>query len=278
MRRPVRSATSSLAILAVSATLCACGTASAGSSDSVCTADFVISCDRHSDSALVAIDADTSEDVVAFAGALDQATAAFDGPVRLEARSSRAIVLDPEVAAPFAWQIDLSAVASADVASSVGGILAAAEVPGAVGIVVEDGWGRVTVQRVEQFVDVFDTLSQGAFENGATYTLQSVDERLRIVHVPARTSAHAIHEIISVAEAYPDAEVLLEAMTSGAQWPVLYVSRLTPPQQQELAVRLRDPELADADIEGYPLEFILGATGETGVSYVDGTFGDVPVR
>ncbi len=267
-----------MGLVAVGTTLAACGLTTGGGVDALCADPFVISCDRYGDSTLVVIDADTSaDDIAAFAGALDEATDAFDGPVRLEARSSRAIILDPEVTPPFAWQIDLSTVASADLDSVLGGVLAAAEVPGAVGIGVEDGWGHVTVQRIEHFVDVFDSLSQSVFENGATYTLQSADERLRIVHVPTRTSVDAIHEIIAVAEAYPSAEVLLEAMTSGSQWPVLYVSHLTPPQQQEIAVRLRDPGLADADIDGYPLEFILGSVGEAGVSYVDGTFGDVPL-
>ncbi|MCI1018088.1 hypothetical protein HWD99_05580 [Microbacterium sp. C5A9] len=237
----------------------------------------MISCDRAAQSALVVIDADASaEDVIAFAESLHGATAVFAEPVSLEARSSHALVLDPEVAPPFSWQIDLNALQSTDLAASLRDTLEAASVPGAVGITRHSGWGFVTVQRIEQFEDVFDTLSQGVFASGATYTLQSMNERLRIVHVPDRTSANAIHEIISIAQDYPDAEVLLESMTSGPQSPTFSVARLTPPQQQELAARLRDSRWAGADVDGYPLEFVLGSIGEQGVTYVSGTFGDVP--
>lgn len=256
----------------------ACTTMPGSSFDALCDDALVISCDRHADAALVVVDADArSEDMSAFAHALAEATADFHGPVRLEARSSDMVVLDAEVTPPFAWQIDVSAVEPDDLETSLESTLAAAEVPGAVGVGVDDGWGHVTVERMEQFEDVFESLSRGVFRHGATYTLQALTERLRIVHVPTRTSAEAISEIISIAEEYPEAEVLLEAMTSGAQWPVLYISHLTPPQQQEIADRLRDPRLADADVDGFPLEFVLGSIGETGVTYVNGTFGGVPV-
>jgi hypothetical protein len=248
-----------------------------GSFDTLCEDPLVISCDRSSQSTLVVIDADASaEDVIAFAESLDGVTAASSGPVSLEARSTHAVGLDPEVAPPFSWRIDLNAERSTDLAASLRDTLEAASVPGAVGVTRDSGWSFVTVQRIEQFEDVFDVLSHGAFAHGATYTLQSVNERLRIVHVPERTSADAIHEITSIAQDYPDAEVLLESMTSGPQSPTFYVSRLTPLQQQELAARLRDSRLAGADVDGYPLEFVLGSMGEQGVTYVSGTFGDVP--
>lgn len=264
-------------VLTLGAVLSACALVPGGSFDTLCADPLVISCDRSAQSTLVVIDADASEeDVIAFAESLDGATAPFAGTMSLEARSSHALVLDPEVAPPFSWRIDLNAEQSSDLAASLRDTLQAASVPGAVGISRESGWGLVTVQRIEQFEDVFDTLSQGAFADGATYTLQSSNERLRIVHVPERTSSDAIHEIISIARDYPDAEVLLESMTSGPQSPTFSVSRLTPPQQQELAARLRDSRLAGADVDGYPLEFVLGSTGEQGVTYVSGTFGDVP--
>lgn len=253
-----------------------CDSTSGDSFDALCAEPLTISCDRTAESTLVVIDADTSDaDITAFAHALDAATDTSSGPVSLEARSADAVVLDPEVTPPFSWRIDLADVAPTDLASVLQDILVAAGTPGAVGVSLESGWGAVTIQRIGAFEEIFDTLSQSVFVDGATYTLQSLDERLRVVHLPNRTSAEAIHEIIAIARDYPHAEVLLEAMTSGPQSPTFYVARLSPEEQQEIAARLREPKLADADVDGYPLEFVLGSIGEQGVTYVSGTFGDV---
>lgn len=264
--------------MSAGALLTACAAVPGVAFEQLCDDPLVISCDRAAESTLVVIDADSPNGAVSeFASALDHATSAFDGTVSLEARSSHDVVLDPEVAPPFTWRIEVNAVDPALVDEMVSDMLAASAVAGAVGITHEGGWGSVMVQHLDLFEQVFEQLSRGVFEDGATYTLQSLDERLRIVQVPSRTSEDAIREIISIAQDYPDAEVLLEATTSGMQSPTFYVSRLTPPQQQEVAARLRDPRFGTADVDGYPLEFVLGALGQQGVTYVSGTFGDVPV-
>nr|WP_314841813.1 hypothetical protein [uncultured Microbacterium sp.] len=251
--------------------------ASGASLGEICADPLVTSCDVAGESALVVIAAGTSDDeVIALAGRTFYAASSSTSSVRLQSEAEDPLVLDPEVSPPFAWQIDVTPADRNAFDERLREILDCADVPGTTGISVIDGWPSATVDDVELFVAVFDRLSSTPlFERGGTYTLQSLDEHLRVVHVADRTSDAAIHEIIGIARDYPDAEVLLEAPTAGPQHPTLYISRLTPPQVLEVDARLRDPALADADIDGLPLEFVLGSLGEQGVTYVSGTFGDV---
>jgi hypothetical protein len=101
------------------------------------------------------------------------------------------------------------------------------------------------------------------------------DKHLQIVHVPTRSSDESIDAIIQLAIDYPDAEILLQATTAGPQWPTLYIARLTPEQVTAIQARLLDPALADADIEGYPMPFILTSVGADGPVYTEGNFGGV---
>lgn len=147
--------------------------------------------------------------------------------------------------------------------------------PTAVATVV-GGWPYVRFADVEAFARDFVAISQiELFRSGGTYSLGESDH-LRIVHIPTRTSDHAIDTVIGIAIDHPDAEVLLQAPTAGPQWPTLYVARLTPEQVVEVEARLRDPALADADVEGYPVDFVLTSVGADGPVYTTGTFGDVP--
>ncbi|GAA2008909.1 hypothetical protein [Microbacterium ulmi] len=247
--------------------------------DVLCADPLVIGCDLGGGSTIVVIDGDASDErVTEFAGRLAASPASTGAEtVVLRAESGDPRILDPEVSPPPRWEVTLRPGGREQFEAALSDTLAAAAVPGATGIVVADGWPSVTVETLDQFEDVFTQLSSTRlFRAGGTYTLQSLDEHLRIVHVPARTTDEAILEIIAIARDHPDAEVLLEAPISGPQYPTLYVSRLTPAEVQELDARLSDPRLATADVDGYPLEFVLGSTGEDGTTYVAGTFGAVP--
>ncbi|GAA2983238.1 hypothetical protein JOD63_000705 [Microbacterium terrae] len=246
--------------------------------DQLCAETFVVACETGGTSTVVVIQEQTpADDINRLAEQLHVVAAQRAGDIVMRAESSEPRTLDPEVAPPYEWQISMEPGDTETFKTTVAGTLAAASVPGAVGIAVIDGWPYVTVERLEQFEDVFSRVSATPlFQDGGTYTLQSLDERLRIVHVPTRTNDDAIVEIIAVARDYPNAEVLLEAPTSGPQTPTFYVSRLSPSQQHELDMRLREPRLADADVDGYALEYVLGSTGENGTTYTSGTFGSVP--
>ena len=113
------------------------------------------------------------------------------------------------------------------------------------------------------------------YSRGGTYSL-AYSDHLRIVHVPSRSSDELIDEIIRIAIVYPDAEVLLEATTYAPQVPTLYIARLTAEQAAELDARLRDPAFADADVQGYPVQFVLTVSTADGPVYTVGNLGDVP--
>ena len=174
------------------------------------------------------------------------------------------------------WTVRLHPTESAEDPDALPDILAIERLGGVRGITVIDGWPYVTIDSIEQFSDRFHGIRDlSLFRDGGTYTLFS-DEHLRIVHVPSRTSTEAIEVIIGIARDHPDAEVLLEAMTNGPQWPKLWVARLTPDEVADIDRLLRDPGLADADVEGYPLDYQLTTVGDAGPVYTEGTFGDVP--
>ncbi len=160
---------------------------------------------------------------------------------------------------------------------SVSLLLAAEHVDAVATVDVATGWPYVRFDDLDAFAAGFTTVTElEPFREGGTYSISESDH-LTVVHVPGRSSAHFIDEIIAIALEYPDAEVLLQATTAGPQWPALYIARLTPEQATEIAARLRDPAMADADREGYPVEFVLTTIGPDGPEYTTGTVGDVPV-
>lgn len=133
----------------------------------------------------------------------------------------------------------------------------------------------MTLASIDTFASSLRAISATPlFADGGTFSLQA-DERLRIVWIPSRMTLEAIDAIVTISADYPDAEVLLEATTEGPQWPALYVSHLAAEEVPVVEQRLLDPELADADIEGYAVPFILGTTGPDGVTYTEGSFGGV---
>lgn len=207
----------------------------------------------------------------------DEAAAeSLDAGAVLQRAAVDIAALDAEVANPAKWQVTVYPGESAQVEAVLRDVLTVAAVPGTLGVSVVDTWPFVTIASLDLFDAVFDAVSATPlFDRGGTYTLLSLDEHLRIVHVPDRTSDDAIHEIVDIARSYPAAEVLLEAPTSGPQSPTFYVSRLTPEQVIQLDSRLRDPRLAAAGKDGYALPFVLGSTGTDGTTYTSGTFGGV---
>ncbi|MGG7465221.1 hypothetical protein [Plantibacter sp. YIM 135347] len=136
------------------------------------------------------------------------------------------------------------------------------------------GWQYVDITDINAFLDVRTSLhSLGTFAKGTTYSVPGERRRLRIVDVPDRMSDAAIAEIVAIAIAHPDAEVLLEAPTAGPQWPTLYISGLNDADAAAVVARLRSPEFVRANVHGYSVEFVIrsGGPGE----YLTGTFGDV---
>ncbi len=155
------------------------------------------------------------------------------------------------------------------------GILALEKLDGVVNVAIVDGWPYVTLASIDTFAATFRTLtSTPMFAGGGTVSLPD-EGHLRIVWVPARTSLHAIDEIVSIAVDYPGAEVLLESATAGPQWPTLYIAKLSAEEAAAIDARLLDPALADADVEGYGLPFILTTVGAEGPVYLDGNLGSV---
>lgn len=245
----------------------------------LCADDAVATCDDIPDGIVMTVSETASEtETIALAGRLhdEAAPASLDAGAVLQRASADAPVLDAEVAAPARWQVTVYPGDSAETETLLVNMLTVAAVPGTLGITVFDGWPSVTVTSLDQFDTVFDAVSvTPLFQEGGTYTLLSLDEHLRIVHVPDRTSKDAIREIVDIARDYPTAEVVLEAPIAGPQFPTLYVSRLTPDEVVRLDSRLRDPRLATADVDGHALPFVLGSTGSDGTTYTNGTFGGV---
>jgi hypothetical protein len=184
------------------------------------------------------------------------------------------VKLVPRLAALVALTLALSGCVADTVATDVTQVQTLEEFDATVSVI--DGWPSVTVPTLDDFSEVFHRVSgQGMFADGGTFTLLS-DKHLQIVHIPARSSDESIDAIIQLAIDYPDAEILLQATTAGPQWPTLYVARLTPEQVTEVQTQLLDPSLADADIEGYPMPFILTTIGADGPVYTYGNLGGVP--
>ncbi|MGL3150854.1 hypothetical protein ACSS7Z_10880 [Microbacterium sp. A82] len=277
MRMLRRVAAGATCVFALALTGC---TWSEDASANLCAEDIVVACEGGDGWLSVTIGDDADEqETLAFARRLHSAGASenLTAGVTLQRETADARQLDPEVEAPALWKLTVYPAEETAVESDLTGMLAVADVPGVRGIGVADGWPYVRVSDLEQFDDVFMSVSSTPlFEHGGTYTLFALEERLRIVHVPSRTADVAILEVIDLARSYPAAEVLLEAPTAGPQYPTLYVARLTPEQVHDIDARLRQPHLAGADVDGYPVEFVLGSIGPDGVTYTGGTFGDIP--
>ncbi|GAA4192823.1 hypothetical protein GCM10022219_13690 [Microbacterium oryzae] len=175
------------------------------------------------------------------------------------------------------WSVQVFPSGEEELDAALEGLQLAAALPDVRSFSVIDGWRYVAIADIDRFVEVFDELSaRSAFAAGATYRLDAGEDRLRIVHVPSRTTDEAVHGVVEISRRLPSAEVLLEAPTAGPQWPTLYVSRLSAEEVGPLAAELRGPDWADADVDGLPVEFVLGTVGAEGATYTTGTLGDIP--
>lgn len=247
--------------------------------DALCADPLVIECGFGDPVSSVTVDGDVMIDELS--GLLSKvedvaSEPAYAGTLTLRGRATDPQAIDPDVTVPSQWQLGVPVGGLDEFEATLSEILTAAAVPGAMGVTETDGWPSVLIETIDQFPGAFDALSATPlFEDGGTYLLQAPAEHLRIVHVPSRTSDEAIAEVIAIARDYPEAEVLLEATTYEPQVPTFYVSSLTPEQVAEIDARLRDPRLADADVDGWPLDYVLGSLGNDGVTYVNGTFGGV---
>lgn len=212
-------------------------------------------------------------DVLAFAARVQEAIADEANEITLHADAPDAVRVDPEVSPAPKWQFTLRPGGRPD---RLADILEAAAVPGARGIAVDTDWPVAVAATLDDVEPLIVALSQTRlFSEGGTFTVPSIDEHFRLVYVPEHTTLDGVRAIVSVARDYPDAEILLEAPTTGPQHPTFYVSRLTAEEVTALDERLRAPEMASASADGIPLEYVLGSIGEQGTTYVTGTFGGV---
>lgn len=218
-------------------------------------------------------DGASDADVLAFADRVQEAIVDETNEITLHADAPDAPRIDPEVSPVPKWQFTLRPGGRTD---GLADVLAAAAVPGAMGISNETGWPSAVAATLGDVEPLIVALSQTRlFSDGGTFTVPSTEEHFRLVYVPERTSMDGVREIVAVARDYPDAEILLEAPTVGPQHPTFYVSHLTADEAAALDARLRAPGLASASADGIPLEYVLGSTGEQGTTYLTGTFGGV---
>jgi len=220
-----------------------------------------------------------SRDDVADAGAAvgDAATdLEWHGDITLARENLKPFDVEQDISLPAPWTLLVFPVPAEPVEDTLRDLVEIEEMGGTAAITVTNGWPSVGIETIEDFPTLFEQISQTElFADGGDYSLVNSDH-LRIVHIPKRTTDEAVLEIVDIATAYPDAEVLLEAATAGPQWPTLYIARLTSDEASALDARLRDPKLSTADQEGYPVDYALTAIGDQGAVYTTGTLGDVP--
>jgi hypothetical protein len=163
-----------------------------------------------------------------------------------------------------------------DVERVLTGVLRVEDLPGVRSTVVSGGWGTVRIDPAVDFGETFGEIAATyPFSDGASYS-EGSGEHLMIVHVPERTTVEAIQTIAGIAADYPTAEFILQSPTEGPMWPKLLVAHLDADEGASLDARLRGPDLADADPEGFAQEFQLTVVGPDGPTYIAGTLGDVP--
>ncbi|CAN5600693.1 hypothetical protein BH10ACT7_BH10ACT7_19100 [soil metagenome] len=216
--------------------------------------------------------------VVAAAEQLGQIGIEYEWAGRISLARENPNAYDPEtdMSRPGPWSVEVFPTEVDDaLRNELLGILALEKIDNLVSVTVLDGWPYATLGSMDSFAEDFRTLvAAPMFVDGGTVSLES-DGHLRIVWVPTRTSLHAIDEIVSIAADYPAAEVLLEATTAGPQWPTLYIARISSDEASAIEKRLLDPSLADADVDGFGLPFMLRVIGPDGPVYLEGNFGGV---
>ncbi len=222
----------------------------------------------------ITVDAAASkDDVLALAGRVLDAVTRTHREVTLHVDDPSAPRLDAEVSPTPKWQFTVQPDGAVD---ALAGVLDAAAVPGASGISAGLGWPSAVAATLDDVEPLIVSLSATSlFADGGTFTVPSLSERFRLVYVPAFTTMEGVREVVSIARDYPDAEVLLEAPTSGPNQPTFYVAHLTPDEATQLAERLSAPDMASVSVPGAPLEFVLTSLSEQGTDSLTGTFGGV---
>ena len=196
------------------------------------------------------------------------------GPVTVQ-RVSDGYDVEADMPTLEPWRLTVYPADPAVVERSLTGALEIEDVSGVMAVYPE-AWPLVVIDPVSDVESVFAEIAQTAFfADGGTYTVGS-GEHLTIVHVPERTTVEAVQTIVRIAADYPEAEFLLQATEEGPQWPHLLVAHLDAEQGAALDARLREPDLADADPEGFAQQFQLTVIGPDGATYIEGTLGDVP--
>ena len=187
---------------------------------------------------------------------------------------------EADLSSPIPWTLPVYPGEADVIAESLTTLLAVDAMPHVASVALgSDGWPTVVIDSLESFAATFRALDDmSAFADGGTYVFGGEQPRLSVVHLAERMSPETVEVVIRIAVEHPLAEVELQSLTSpGNRWPQLYVARLTPEEVLAVAARLRDPALADADLDGYPIPFFLSTIpGPDGPVETVGTFGDVP--
>lgn len=285
-----RSTVTACVALAIAALVCAgCTTTPAASHssdptdaleriDALCADHRVVACDAGTESLVVTVAAAVSDAETAIVLSEVYHVAEQSEPelrAQLQRESVGAPELDAEFAAPAPWTLTVYPGSLEEAQSGLADRLAVENVAGARGIDKFSGWPFVTIDDITQFADAFAAVSTlPMFEAGGTYTLFSVEERLRIVHTPRWVTDELIGELVAISSEYPAAEVLLEAPPGGAEVPSLYISGLTPDEVTAIATRLS--AFAYGSGEGVTILYTLGSIGGDGVTYTNGVLGEAP--
>lgn len=246
----------------------------------LCDDPIVVACAVEAVSASLTVGAGASAaDVHAFLGRVHAAAAADDdiGEVSLVQRAPDAMTPDPDMSTPRLWSLTAYPGELADADARLTEMLAVAAVPGTFGI-TSDAWPHVDIADIDRFPEVFRAVAAlPLFANGGSYRLASTDERLRIEHTPAWVTPAFVDDVIGIAAAFPDAEVLLEAPAGGGEPPALYVSHLAPDEIPVVAQRLNAaPTPVPDSAPGVRIPYTLGTVGTDGVTYTNGDVGAAP--
>lgn len=246
--------------------------------DEVVDMPGVDSVDDYSSELVVRIAADATDAEVLDVGAAVNAAATREGRegrIMLN-RVGEGIPTETDMLPVEPWSVDVLTADPAEAERRLAGALEIEDLGLGTSLFVSSHWPSVMVDPAVDLGDAVARIAQTElFADGGTYR-SGGGEHLTIVHVAKRTTIEAVQTIIAIAADYPTAEFLLQATEEGPQWPHLLVAGLDVQQGATLDARLRRPDLADADPEGFAQQFQLTVTGPDGPTYIAGTLGDVP--
>jgi hypothetical protein len=246
--------------------------------DEIADLPGVESVDDYTSELVVRIAADATDDEVIAIGVAANAAATGEaraGRVMLN-RVGEGLPTEGDMLPVEPWSVDVLPAAPEEVERRLTGALEVEALGLGTSLFVGSDWPSVMIDPAADFGEAFARIAEtDLFTDGGTYRSGS-GEHLTIVHVAERTTVEAVQTIAAIASDYPTAEFILQATEEGPQWPHLLVAGLDAQQGAALDVRLREPDLADADPEGFAQQFQLTVTGPDGPTYIAGTLGDVP--